>query len=73
MLDEREMHHFKRGRNASLSVTKKTNPGVHSAASGLETLMGALYLEGRQDRLRQLFDVCLRVCLSEQEEERAGG
>ena len=68
MLDERELHHFKRGRNAALSVTKKANPGIHSAASGLETLMGALYLEKREDRLRDIFSACVKACLSEPQE-----
>ena len=68
MLDERELHHFKRGRNAALSVTKKAKPGIHSAASGLETLMGALYLEKREDRLRDIFSACVKACLSEPQE-----
>ena len=35
---------------------------------GLETVVGAVEREGRQDRLRQRFDVCVRACMGEQEE-----
>ncbi len=66
LLDEQELHQFKRGRNAALSVAKKDNPVIHCAASGLETLFGMLYLEQKEDRLRALFAVCLKVCLEEE-------
>ena len=68
MLDEQELHQFKRGRNAALSAAKKDNPIVHCAASGLETLFGALYLEKKEERLHALFAVCLKSCLESTEE-----
>ena len=58
LLDEEEAAAFRRGRNASLSVSKKKNPAIHTAASGLEVLFGQLYLQGRQERLLELFELC---------------
>lgn len=58
LLSEREAAVFRRGRNAALSISKKKNPAIHTAASGLEVLFGWLYLEGQEQRLLELFDIC---------------
>ena len=70
-LDAEEQHQFKRGRNAALSVTKRDNPTVHCAASGLETLFGYLYLKKEQERMLQLFSICVQTCLPEEEIAKA--
>ena len=54
-LDEREVAIFKRGRNAHTSRTG----GAYHKATGLETLFGYLYLEGKLDRVRELFALTL--------------
>jgi len=64
LLSEAELRQYKRGRNAVLAVSKRKNPTVHCAASGLETLFGLLYLEDRRERLIELFEVAWR-CLTE--------
>ncbi|MBQ3077015.1 MAG: cysteine--tRNA ligase [Clostridia bacterium] len=69
LLTEGELRQFKRGRNAALAVAKRKNPTVHCAASGLETLFGLLYLEGRKARLLELFEVAWQLL---GEEETAG-
>lgn len=56
LLSEEEMALYKRGRNAHVhSVPKNATPGEYARATGLETLLGALYLMGRTQRISQLF------------------
>ena len=50
-LTEEELAVFKRGRNAH---TNRTGSAYHHA-TGLESLFGYLYLDGRIDRVRELF------------------
>ena len=57
-LSEEELSIFKRGRNFHTSGTPKSATGKeYHTATGLETLFGYLYLDGRQDRINQLFDI----------------
>ena len=57
MLTEEEEAEFKRGRNnGHSSVPKSSTPAEYRRATGLETLFGWLYLSGRHDRLRELFN-----------------
>ena len=53
--NEEELAVFKRGRNAH---TARTGAEYHRA-TGLESLFGYLYLDGRTDRLRELFALCM--------------
>lgn len=55
ILTEEELAVFKRGRNAH---TARTGAEYHRA-TGLESLFGYLYLDGRTDRLRELFALCM--------------
>lgn len=56
MLTEEETAEFKRGRNnGHSSVPKSSTPAEYRRATGLESLFGWLYLQGRHDRLRELF------------------
>ena len=51
-----QAHVFRRGRNtAPHSVPKAASRGDYQTATGLEALFGWLYLQGRTDRLNQLF------------------
>lgn len=55
-LTEDEAAIYRRGRNAHVhAVPKNATPGQYSRATGLETLLGSLYLTGRQDRIEALF------------------
>jgi ribonuclease-3 family protein len=59
-LSEDEFAVYKRGRNTNLSsVPKGSTHEQYHAATGLEALFGYLYLNGRIDRLNELFDVIL--------------
>ena len=56
LLEEKEREVFLRGRNAHVGhVPKNASPAEYHGATGLEALFGYLYLEGKLDRLRQLF------------------
>ena len=56
MLTEQELALYKRGRNANVhQVPKNATHEQYAKATGLECLFGALYLEGRLDRLNELF------------------
>ena len=47
---------YKRGRNTKVnSVPRKATIDQYHWATGLETLMGWLYLKGRNDRINELF------------------
>lgn len=56
LLSEEERAVYKRGRNTKVgSIPKNANPGEYHAATGLEALLGYLYLHGRQERVNELF------------------
>ena len=54
-LTEEEEAVFKRGRNAH---TARSGADYHRS-TGLEALFGYLYLDGRIDRVRELFKMCV--------------
>lgn len=57
LLDERETEVYKLGRNAKSAHSPKSAGAVeYRRATGLECLFGYLYLSGRADRARVLFD-----------------
>ena len=56
LLTQEEADVFRRGRNtAPHSVPKAASRGEYQTATGLEALFGWLYLQGRTDRLNELF------------------
>ena len=56
-LTEEELAYYRRGKNAHTHAAPKgASPKEYAMATGLETLFGALYLYGRQERLSQLFE-----------------
>ena len=60
LLSEEEADVFRRGRNtAPHSVPKAASRQEYQAATGLEALFGWLYLQGRTDRLNQLFETMM--------------
>jgi len=58
-LTESEKEWVRRGRNAATSTSRRANPELYQAASGLETLLGYLYLTDahRLDYLLALIDL----------------
>ena len=56
LLTEAELALYKRGRNAHVhGVPQGASVGEYHAATGLEALFGWLYLQGRQQRIAELF------------------
>jgi len=61
MFDDEEMEIYKRGRNTHSGQTPKSSTQEqYNAATGLETLFGYLYLNGRNKRLNELFSVVIQ-------------
>lgn len=61
LLTEEETAVFTRGRNSSPhSIPKGANRGDYQTATALESLFGWLYLQGRTQRLNELFEVMLQ-------------
>ena len=67
MLSEDEVDMYKRGRNAKARVPKSASVADYRRATGFECLFGYLYLCGRQERMRELFDIAYRHTLENQE------
>lgn len=66
LLTEKELEVYKRGRNAkTATVPKSASTADYHSATGLEALMGYLYLSGGLERLRELFDCTLKHILGE--------
>lgn len=65
-LTEEEADLVRRGRNAHSrhGAPRNQDPADYSQATGLETLIGFLYLTGRFDRLKELFSLCQAEVLS---------
>ena len=62
-LDEEELAVFHRGRNARVnSVPRHAKVGEYHEATGLEALLGYLYLLGRRERVNALFCRILEGC-----------
>jgi len=60
ILTEEEMDVFRRGRNtAPHSVPKAATRGQYQTATGFEALFGWLYLQGRTQRLNELFSLMM--------------
>ena len=58
-LTEEELDIFRRARNAkSHRVPHSTTAADYNLATALEALFGSLYLDGRSERLEELFNLC---------------
>ena len=56
LLTEEEQAVFRRGRNANVhSIPAHASRAQYQQATALEALLGYLYLQGRHDRVNQLF------------------
>ncbi|MDR1619631.1 MAG: ribonuclease III [Clostridiales bacterium] len=61
-LSEEETTIYRRGRNAHMgSVPKNATIAQYRAATGLEAVLGYLYLRGRDERLLQLLNIALHT------------
>ena len=57
-LTEDEIYWYKRGRNHSAnSAPKSASTGQYRKATGLEVLFAYLYLDGKTERMQELYDI----------------
>ena len=58
-LSEDEADYVRRGRNAHAKhgAPKNSSPADYAAATGFETLFGYLYVQGKEERLKELFEM----------------
>lgn len=57
-LTEAEAAVYRRGRNAHVhAIPKNATHSQYARATGLEALLGSLYLSGQLERIRTLFDI----------------
>lgn len=67
-----ELDILKRGRNSnSAGIPKHSSPSEYRKATGLECLFGYLSLSGQDERLWELFSVCVELS-KEEKVEREG-
>ena len=70
LLTEDEESVYKRGRNIGHSSVPKSSTAIeYRRATGLESLFGWLYLSGKNERLRELFDAAFADHQSEENEK----
>lgn len=55
LLTDEELTFFKWGRNLHTAVPKSASVGQYRRATGMETLFACLYLDGREERMNELF------------------
>ncbi len=60
LLTEEETDVFRRGRNAHVTVPKSASRAEYHRATGMEALFAALYLEGRHERIDELFGIAYK-------------
>ena len=56
LLNEEELSYYRRGKNSHVhAVPKASTPAQYAKATGLEAMLGAMYLAGRTERINELF------------------
>lgn len=60
LLNEEEMAHYRRGKNAHVhAVPKSATPAEYAKATGVEALFGWLFLSGQKDRANEIFNLVI--------------
>lgn len=59
IFSEDEADIFRRGRNAKSGVPKNMTPADYHASTGLEAVIGYLFLTDKHERIEELFEVIL--------------
>jgi ribonuclease-3 family protein len=61
-LNETELSIYKRGRNAHMgTVAKNATSADYRAATGLEAVIGYLYISGEDERIEELMEILLQM------------
>lgn len=61
MLTEEEQGIFRRGRNAHSHAPRAASPKEYRMSTGFEALLGALYLSGERERLREIAEAAFQA------------
>ena len=62
LLTEEELAYYRRGKNSHVhAVPKSCTPAEYAKATGLEALFGALYLQGKTQRVNELFKTVMEL------------
>ena len=59
-LTDEEIELFKRGRNAHGGKSKSTDIVTYKIATGLECLVGQLYIDNKNDRIKEIMNFIVR-------------
>lgn len=70
LFSEEETAVYKRGRNCEVNPGKNSDIGEYHRATGLEALIGYLYLCGETERLEELIDIIFREFGEDAEDEK---
>lgn len=62
-LSDEEKEYVRKGRNAHArhSAPKSASPADYAASTGFETLIGYLYVQAKEDRLKEIFELSLTL------------
>ena len=59
-LTEEELSYYRRGKNSHVhAVPRASTPQQYAKATGLEAMLGAMYLGGHTDRINELYHVVM--------------
>ena len=61
LLTEDEMTHYRRGKNSHVhAVPKSATPAQYAKATGLEAMFGYLFLSGKKERAKEIFNLVMK-------------
>ncbi len=70
-LTDDELSAYKRGRNTkSFTVPKNAEVGEYRRATGFESLIGWLYVKGKEERLREIMDMAYNAVDNKHKEDK---
>lgn len=70
-LSEEELAIFKRARNSSTKAAPKSSSAVaYRNATGFEALLGALFIEGKSERLNQILEMAYAIGLRDKRSKK---
>ena len=73
MLTEEEIAIYKRGRNCKSRVSKSASVAQYHSSTGVEALIGTLYLQENNDRLYEIAEAAFQMISKAMMEEAAAG
>ena len=72
ILNEYEINIYKRGRNThTSSMSKNANPADYQTATGVETLLGFLFIDGKYERAEFIMEKMAEAAFSNENQENS--